>query len=104
MSTDWDALLLAYLHDPPDKALDIRGHLDRACRYGEAARNEPVESGQLKIRSDALASVAERFPAPHWSVLKVDPRQGQLTINHPLSGQPRQLRVGIRRMESWCEA
>ncbi len=94
MNTDWDALLLAYLHDPPDKALDIRGHLDRACRYGAAARDEPVESSQLKNRSDALASVAERFPAPHWRVLKVDPSLGQLTVNHPLSAQPRRLPVG----------
>ncbi|MCI0457805.1 MAG: type III-B CRISPR-associated protein Cas10/Cmr2 [Gemmataceae bacterium] len=100
MSTDWDALLLAYLHDPPDKALAIQGHVDRACRYAKSTRDEPVESNQLKNRSDALASVAERFPAPHWSALKVDPAQDGLTINHPLSGRPRQLPIGSIN-EAW---
>jgi CRISPR-associated protein Cmr2 len=94
MSANWDALLLAYLHDPPDKALDIQGHPDHACRYAGSARGEPVVRSQLKNRSDALASVAERFPAPHWSAVKVDPDQGGLTVNHPLSGRPRQLPVG----------
>ena len=37
MSADWDLLTTAFLHDPPDKALDIRGHERRAARYLEAA-------------------------------------------------------------------
>ena len=37
MQQSWDDLLVAFLHDPPDKALDIRGHVQRACRYASAA-------------------------------------------------------------------
>jgi hypothetical protein len=34
MSLDWNDLILAYLHDPPDKALRIRGHARRKHRRG----------------------------------------------------------------------
>lgn len=34
---DGRELLIAWLHDPPDKPLDIRGHVSRACRYLSAA-------------------------------------------------------------------
>lgn len=91
---DWDAVLLAYLHDPPDKALDIPGHVERAARYAEAARNEPVESSQLKNLADSLASQVERLPAPHWRILTVAPQNGALTIFHPLSARRRNLKVG----------
>ncbi|MEJ5276599.1 MAG: type III-B CRISPR-associated protein Cas10/Cmr2 [Thermogemmata sp.] len=94
MSADWDAVLLAYLHDPPDKALDIPGHVERAGRYAEAARNEPVESSQLQNLADSLASQVERLPAPHWRILTVAPQNGALTIFHPLSAQRRDLKVG----------
>lgn len=34
---DWDRLLLAYFHDPIDKAQDIPGHERRAARYAARA-------------------------------------------------------------------
>jgi CRISPR-associated protein Cmr2 len=35
MAVNWSDLLLAYLHDPPDKALSIRGHVPRARDYAK---------------------------------------------------------------------
>ncbi len=98
--TDWDAVLLAYLHDPPDKALDIPGHVERAGRYAEAARNEPVESSRLKNLADSLASQVERLPAPHWRILTVVPQNGALTIFHPLSARRCDLKLGALD-EAW---
>lgn len=36
-TVDWNDLLLAYLHDPFDKALSVQGHESRAARYATAA-------------------------------------------------------------------
>jgi CRISPR-associated protein Cmr2 len=91
---DWDAVLLAYLHDPPDKVLAISGHVERAGRYAEVARNEPVGSRQLQNLADSLASQVERLPAPHWQILTVVPQNRELTIFHPLSARRRDLKVG----------
>ena len=33
MITDWDELLCVFLHDPPDKALGVQDHEQRATRY-----------------------------------------------------------------------
>lgn len=37
MIVDENDLLLAFVHDPPDKALDIKGHVSRACDLATAA-------------------------------------------------------------------
>jgi len=64
---DWDLLTTAFLHDPPDKALDIRGHERRAARYLEAALGRPADVSLIKQDAglaDQLAAVAERFWSP----------------------------------------
>jgi CRISPR-associated protein Cmr2 len=64
---DWDLLTTAFLHDPPDKALDIRGHERRAARYLEAALGRPADVSLIKQEAglaDQLAAVAERLPMP----------------------------------------
>ncbi len=64
---DGRELLIAWLHDPPDKALDIRGHVGRACRYLSAALAAPVDSSDLQgHHADQLASATERLPMPKW--------------------------------------
>lgn len=41
-SSNWDQVLLAWLHDPPDKALPIRGHVPRARNNAKVAPGKIV--------------------------------------------------------------
>lgn len=94
----WNDRIIAYLHDPPDKPLDIKGHVSRTRRYAELASGREVshleaETGASKW-ADIRASEIERLPLPspgeryQWAVF---PHQGKLEIVHPLSGGRRQL-------------
>ncbi len=61
----FEDLLVAWLHDPPDKALDIRTHESRACRYLTAALGREVSPAEVRGHSaDQLASAVERLPFP----------------------------------------
>ncbi len=93
MTANWRDILVAWLHDPPDKALDIARHQARARRYAAAALGDQVSEAEMKDRSDSLAAVAERLPCPHWSVHRVDMEDGKLSIRHPLSGAERTIEV-----------
>jgi CRISPR-associated protein Cmr2 len=101
MPMDWDDLLLAYLHDPPDKALDIRGHLFQAEQCASVAIGRQVDRGEFKKWEDQLASAYERLPTPNpggghqWAV---GPEDGRLVVRHPLSGQERHLDIGDSRI------
>ncbi|MFH1574760.1 MAG: type III-B CRISPR-associated protein Cas10/Cmr2 [Acidobacteriota bacterium] len=98
MSVDWEGVLLAYLHDPPDKALAIRGHERRACRYLSAALGREVQREELHGTEDQLASIAERLPMPTGRGAEgqvVGPEDGRLTVFHPLSGVSRTLEVDV---------
>lgn len=81
-------LLKAFLHDPPDKALDVRGHAARAARYVAAALEEPVDPEELERDGDHLASAVERLPVPRAADGEpaVGPTHGRLRIVHPMSG------------------
>ena len=91
MPADWDLLTTAFLHDPPDKALDIRGHERRAARYLEAALGRPVHVAAIKQEAglaDRLAAIAERLPMPtagRDGERAVSVRDG-LPLHHPLGG------------------
>ena len=103
MKQDWGDLLLAFLHDPPDKALDVRGHVGRACRYASAALDQPISADAIGGLPDQLASIAERVPMPtagDRGVRAVGPRDDQLTVFHPLSGEPIRLDRRPDRRES----
>lgn len=97
MPVDWEKLLLAYLHDPPDKALDIRGHEARAAANARIAFGDEVEKERFKSEAgaaDALASIVERFPMPtagRQGERAVGPEGQTLRIFHPLSAQSRTL-------------
>lgn len=85
MTANWRDILVAYLHDPPDKALQIRGHESRARSYLQAALGDSVSEAELKDPSDPLAAIAERVPAPNWQTLTVPCEQGRFLVRHPLS-------------------
>ena len=60
-------LLTVFLHDPPDKALDIRHHEGRARRYLAAAIGEDVARSEAKSTAqlaDQIAAISERVPMP----------------------------------------
>ena len=91
--TDYEQLLLVYLHDPVDKALDIRGHEARAARYAsracgwDATRDEVEYLAQL---ADQLAAIAERIPMPsagQSGARAVGPEDGRIEVRHPVSAQ-----------------
>lgn len=86
MATNWRDVLIAYLHDPPDKAMQIRGHESRARKYLRVALGDDVSEAELKDPSDPLAAIAERLPAPRWETLKVSSHEGEFITRHPLSG------------------
>lgn len=97
MSCDWDDILTAYLHAPPDKALAIPGHERRACRYLAAAVGREVSREEIHGTEDQLASIAERLPMPGARAgdgMTVEPADGHLTVFHPLAGTEYKLAVG----------
>jgi hypothetical protein len=67
MNTDWEKVLLAYLHDPPDKARKIQGHEYRAAALASIAFGDEVTRDRLHDDTrteDQLGSVADRVPMP----------------------------------------
>ncbi len=96
----WARLILAFLHDPPDKALDVRGHAARALRYAEVALGRPVTPRDMRAaagEADRVAAAAERLPMPTAGPSgqrAVAPVDGRLHVRHPVSGEPGTLRVG----------
>ncbi len=99
MNADWVALLLAYLHDPPDKALSIPGHVSRAGDNVKIAVGAHVSKAMLEEAvtvADPLASIIERLPMPkagRKGDRVVGPQGGQLHIVHPLSADSISLQV-----------
>ena len=99
MPADWDLLTTAFLHDPPDKALDIRGHERRAGRYLEAALGRPVDVASIKQEAglaDRLAAIAERLPMPtagRDGERAVAVENGTLQVHHPLGGASRRVKA-----------
>ncbi len=95
---DWYQLLLTYLHDPIDKALDIRGHETRAALYASRALAQKVSREEIKSAAslaDQLAARAERLPMPtagDSGEHAVGPEQGRLAVRHPVSAQADELR------------
>jgi len=99
VAVDWTELLLAYLHDPPDKALSIRGHVPRARDNAQIAAGDHVSRSILEdavSTADPLASIIERFPMPkagEEGQRAVGPANGELLVVHPLSAASRRLPV-----------
>lgn len=99
MAANWEEVLLAYLHDPPDKALSIRGHVPRARDNARIAVGGHVSRSALEDAvhiADPLASIIERLPMPTAGTegeRAVGPEKARLRIIHPLSVASRDLHV-----------
>jgi CRISPR-associated protein Cmr2 len=79
----WLDLCRAFLHDPPDKALNIQTHEARARECQAAILGRPVE--------DACDGEAvERLPLPDWEKTKdrTTIPKGKLQRVHPVTGVP----------------
>ena len=93
-AVDWEQLLLVYMHDPVDKAINIRGHEARAARYAARALERHITRAEIKSSTalaDPLAAIAERVPMPTAGTngeRAVGPDHGRLEIRHPVSAQP----------------
>ncbi len=94
MPTNWQDVILAYLHDPPDKALSVHsagvpGHESRRLTLAKALLGEDVvRQSQFKHRTaqvDVLTSMIERLPMPKTPHVNV--KDGELQVVHPLSGK-----------------
>ncbi len=92
MSVDWNQKLVALLHDPPDKALNLIGHEQRAAEellkivLGSVPAQARLE---LAKHADHIASAADRVDFP--AGVSVNLRQKSF-LCHPLAG--RQLDLG----------
>jgi CRISPR-associated protein Cmr2 len=91
-SRSWSDALVAWLHDPPDKALDIRGHESRARRYAAVALGREISETESAILADSLASATERLPMPSGGGVGGEERrvgpEDLLQSVHPLSAAP----------------
>lgn len=102
MQVDWERLLLVFLHDPVDKALDIRGHESRAARYAARALGREVSHDEIKGEAslaDSLAEIAQShgygLPMPtagRNGERAVGLEDGRLEVRHPVSGRPATLK------------
>ena len=88
MSLDiWTEKLMAFLHDPPCKVLDIPNHESRARSFRAAAGIPPEAYEKFEKACDWTASAADRFPFPSYSKTKIAaPHNGfkhpfQTTVN-----------------------
>lgn len=100
----WQTMTVAWLHDPPDKALDIRGHVGRAVDNIEAALGD-LAGGRDRLdqeakKADILASSIERLPTPDAKgsgpdvdAVRVGPEDGRLSVVHPLAGSADEITV-----------
>ncbi len=97
MRISWRDLILAWLHDPPDKALSIVDHVSRARRYAREATEVDVGESDLDQHADVLASATERLPMPKGDVdaRRVGPGD-RLCMIHPLSASRRELPADSR--------
>jgi CRISPR-associated protein Cmr2 len=93
---DWTELMAAFLHDPPDKALDIVGHESRALQYLAAGLGMEVSRRDIKVSADIDASIAERLAMPTAGSngeRAVGLENGTLMVVHPLSAERRSFKA-----------
>ena len=94
---DWQKAMIAWLHDPPDKALRIPGHEQRALIYLKTAIGIDVGEMEIKGLHDQIASAIERLPLPKFGddrAVNFQPGAKARCV-HPLSGEAFDLRAGL---------
>ncbi|RMG39813.1 MAG: type III-B CRISPR-associated protein Cas10/Cmr2, partial [Planctomycetota bacterium] len=78
-------LLVAWMHDPPDKPLKIPGHEGRAARYLSEATGRDVTAEEVHNHSaDQLAAAIERIPFPRSDLPEYRVSSSELLLRHPL--------------------
>ncbi len=84
----WQRKLLAYLHDPPSKCLDLGGHTDNAATLMRAAGFSDEEINTYNRPADHTASAADRLPFPNSraSGLSCAFDGVRAQFHHPLGG------------------
>lgn len=101
MSTNWEEILLAFLHDPPDKTLAVSSqntvpsHESRRLELAKTLLgNDAVSKAKIKrVTSavDVMASKIERLAMPKKPYVNVE--KNVLQTIHPLSGTHHDLAV-----------
>ncbi|MDI7268288.1 MAG: type III-B CRISPR-associated protein Cas10/Cmr2 [Myxococcota bacterium] len=103
----WRGITLAFLHDPPDKALDIVRHVSRAAKCASALLGTEVSTQDIEAQrtADSKAASEDRLPVPdayrggrydesrtvNFASREPDDRPG--LIRHPMSGEMRRLEI-----------
>jgi CRISPR-associated protein Cmr2 len=81
--TDWKRKLSAFLHDPPEKVLDIPWHKQRAENYEQGLG---LEDARFRHDCDHTAAAADRLPWPRWQFLESSFDGTNNYFKHPLGG------------------
>ncbi|HIE08955.1 MAG TPA: type III-B CRISPR-associated protein Cas10/Cmr2 [Armatimonadetes bacterium] len=84
MGVNWRLKVSAFLHDPPDKALDILGHEERGAALRKQAIGVDFYPDEVK-QADAIASSADRIGVVEGLKLLEWPQRPFFV--HPLSGR-----------------
>ena len=89
--TDWETLLRVWMHDPIDKALDMKGCAARAGRYRATALGNDAKQSMapdLDVGlANKLAAISEHLPLPTTDGRAIGPKDGIFQTIHPLSGK-----------------
>ncbi|HRU77790.1 MAG TPA: type III-B CRISPR-associated protein Cas10/Cmr2 [Rectinema sp.] len=85
----WQNKILFFLHDPPDKALSIQGHEDRAKRISELLVPSKSLTKEEYSAADRIAASLARAALPGYSKDPnkngaVDLQKDSLILTHPL--------------------
>lgn len=83
--THWKNKLLALLHDPPSKCLNIGDHRDNAVTLMKAAGFSEEEAKSYCEAADHTAAAADRFPFP-WRKISCGFDGQENAFRHPLGG------------------
>ena len=90
----WRRKLAAYLHDPPDKCFDLRGHEESARQFLAGAGIGDGREAEDLLRhakaADHFAAAADRFVFPKGKCSTTFDGQPGSGFLHPLSSQPHQ--------------
>ena len=84
----WKRKLMAYLHDPPHKSLDIGRHEEgaKSLCFGAGITELDYDTFKKMKEADHMASASDRFPFPKGKCAsKFTGKLGE-TFKHPLNG------------------
>ena len=97
--TNWTRAILAWMHDPVDKAIDAEGQNDRAAQYASLALERRVGTQDLREQAEfanSLANEADRVAMPNISI---HGENKPITVFHPLGAGKTSLRP-YRKIEA----